>query len=156
MLPFAYRTVQLQLLGCESAESVVVGSAGYAEFAEFAESAESAPVVRCREARLRMAGASKAGPCVTDNGNFLVDAVPAGPIHDPASVERAWKRIPGIVETGLFVAMAQQAYFGMDDGYVPVCVWACGCVWACVCLLTFCRSVWTQTKESQGSLEKVE
>ena len=42
---------------------------------------------------------------VTDNGNYILDCR-IGPIPDPASVERALKAIPGVVETGLFLGMA--------------------------------------------------
>lgn len=70
------------------------------------------------ELRLRMAIA-KAGPCVTDNGNFILDW------HFNADSNVDWKStnskiisIPGVVETGLFVGMAQKAYFGLSDGSV--------------------------------------
>lgn len=68
---------------------------------------------------LRMGEPSKAGPCISDNGNFLVDAQ-FGHIQDPASLDRKLKAIAGIVDTGLFVGMAERAYFGMDDGSVRV------------------------------------
>nr|KAJ3414737.1 hypothetical protein HK105_001684 [Polyrhizophydium stewartii] len=67
---------------------------------------------------LRMA-AKKAGPVVTDNGNFVVDA-DFGPIDRPADLNEALLRIPGVVETGLFCGMAHGAYFGMADGTVKV------------------------------------
>ncbi|XP_067633485.1 ribose-5-phosphate isomerase [Eurosta solidaginis] len=70
------------------------------------------------ELKLRMAIA-KAGPCVTDNGNFILDW------HFPQKYECDWTKvnidllqIPGVVETGLFVNMATKAYFGMADGSV--------------------------------------
>jgi len=67
---------------------------------------------------LRM-GTSKAGPCITDNGNMLVD-VHFGPI-DPEKVgqlNRQLKMLAGVVETGLFVNMAAKAFFGQEDGSV--------------------------------------
>ncbi|KAJ3058569.1 hypothetical protein HK102_010434, partial [Quaeritorhiza haematococci] len=67
---------------------------------------------------LRMA-VRKAGPVVTDNGNFVVDA-DFGPIKDPGSLEKKLISIPGIVETGLFVGMADVAYFGLKNGEVKV------------------------------------
>ena len=54
---------------------------------------------------LRMGGASKAGPCVTDNGNFVVD-VDFGVIKNPKELNDTIKSMPGVVETGLFVSMA--------------------------------------------------
>jgi ribose 5-phosphate isomerase A len=67
---------------------------------------------------LRMAVA-KAGPCVTDNGNFILDwQFEAERSYDWPSVNQEVISIPGVVETGLFVGMAQKAYFGMADGSV--------------------------------------
>ncbi|RPB23979.1 ribose 5-phosphate isomerase [Terfezia boudieri ATCC MYA-4762] len=97
--------------------------------------------------KLRMGGMAKAGPCVTDNGNFIIDA----PFHDGCvlgkqgegegevvngkgakgcgvgdtrTVERLAeeiKKIVGVVEHGIFCkgnAKAVVAYFGMEDGTV--------------------------------------
>lgn len=50
-------------------------------------------------------------PFITDNGNFILD-VDFGTIDDPLSLERRLKMIPGVVETGLFIGMAQLAYIG--------------------------------------------
>ena len=67
---------------------------------------------------LRMAQ-NKAGPVVTDNGNFVVDAK-FSEVHDWDLLETKLCRMPGIVETGLFVGYASAAYFGMEDGSVSV------------------------------------
>lgn len=71
---------------------------------------------------LRMAVA-KAGPCVTDNGNFILD----WQFPKDGSLALDWERInaqlkliPGLVETGLFVNMASKVYFGMADGQIKV------------------------------------
>ncbi|RXG70960.1 Ribose-5-phosphate isomerase [Armadillidium vulgare] len=69
------------------------------------------------EAILREAKA-KAGPVVTDNGNFILDWVFKENITDWKIVNQTIKMIPGVVETGLFVNMIKQAYFGMEDGSV--------------------------------------
>lgn len=62
---------------------------------------------------------AKAGPCVTDNGNFILDwFFPQEPQLDWDQVNRDLLMIPGVMETGLFVKMATKAYFGMDDGSV--------------------------------------
>lgn len=57
----------------------------------------------------------KVGPVVTDNGNFVVDAN-FGLIHDPTELERKLKMLPGVVETGLFVKMANIVYLGKRSG----------------------------------------
>ncbi|ETN19536.1 ribose 5-phosphate isomerase A [Phytophthora nicotianae P10297] len=63
---------------------------------------------------LRMAK-SKAGPVVTDNGNFVVD-VNFGVISDPKTLCDRLKLLPGVVEVGLFCGMAEKAFFGQTDG----------------------------------------
>jgi ribose 5-phosphate isomerase A len=66
--------------------------------------------------QLRMAK-SKAGPVVTDNGNFIIDAE-FGEIDAPEALNAKLLLIPGVLETGLFVNMAKVAYFGQEDGTV--------------------------------------
>jgi len=90
--------------------------------------------------KLRMGGAAKAGPCVTDNGNFIIDApfkdgaivsassgdLPAKGkgIGDTPTVERLAeliKAIVGVVDHGIFCNVNVKpviAYFGMEDGSV--------------------------------------
>ncbi|XP_005517987.1 PREDICTED: ribose-5-phosphate isomerase isoform X1 [Pseudopodoces humilis] len=67
---------------------------------------------------LRMA-VNKAGPVVTDNGNFILDWK-FDKVHEWREVNSAIKMIPGVVETGLFIDMAEVVYFGMEDGSVSV------------------------------------
>lgn len=71
-------------------------------------------------ATLRMA-VKKAGPVVTDNGNFVIDA-PFAPeqMQDPSAMLKDIKMITGVVEVGLFCNMAKAAYFGNEDGTVTV------------------------------------
>uniref|UniRef100_F6QSF2 Ribose-5-phosphate isomerase n=1 Tax=Monodelphis domestica TaxID=13616 RepID=F6QSF2_MONDO len=69
-------------------------------------------------AELRMAE-RKAGPVVTDNGNFLLDWK-FDRVHPWSEVNTAIKMIPGVVDTGLFINMAERVYFGMEDGSVSV------------------------------------
>ncbi|KAG7511226.1 ribose-5-phosphate isomerase [Solea senegalensis] len=80
----------------------------------------SRAIVKCfgGEVNLRMA-VSKAGPVVTDNSNFLLDWK-FERAHNWKEVNTAIKMIPGVVDTGLFVGMAERAYFGMEDGSVQV------------------------------------
>jgi len=54
-------------------------------------------------------------PFVTDNGNYIVDCR-FGEIDDAEVLDEKLKRIPGIVETGLFLKMASRAVIGYPDG----------------------------------------
>jgi ribose 5-phosphate isomerase A len=56
-------------------------------------------------------GRGKLGPVITDNGNAVIDAV-FGVISNVAELEKKLKMIPGVVETGLFVNLADIAYVG--------------------------------------------
>lgn len=68
--------------------------------------------------RLRMA-VEKAGPCVTDNGNLILDwQFPTDRVIDWSATNAKLTGVPGIVETGLFIDMAHKAYFGQADGTV--------------------------------------
>ena len=65
---------------------------------------------------LRMAKA-KVGPVVSDNGNFIIDA-DFGIIKNPLDLNLKILQIPGVVDSGLFLGMAQMAYIGQEDGTV--------------------------------------
>lgn len=54
-------------------------------------------------------------PFVTDNGNSILD-VDFGFIPRPKELEASIKTIPGIVEDGLFVGMAEGVFVGHADG----------------------------------------
>ncbi|KAH8109476.1 ribose 5-phosphate isomerase, partial [Phellopilus nigrolimitatus] len=75
----------------------------------------------CAEASLRMAKGGKAGPVVTDNGNFVIDApFDAETLSEPHLLLTQIKMLTGVVEVGLFCKMAQAAYFGNADGSVTI------------------------------------
>lgn len=61
----------------------------------------------------------KGMPYITENGNFIID-VDFGAIDDPAELNRMMKMIPGVVETGLFVGMAQTVYVGTRAGVMKI------------------------------------
>jgi ribose 5-phosphate isomerase A len=64
---------------------------------------------------------SKAGPVVTDNGNFIIDWIFEKDYTGKwTKINQDLKMIPGIVETGLFVSMASKIYFGTSDGKVTI------------------------------------
>ena len=52
---------------------------------------------------------------VTDNGNYILDCR-CGRIPDPARTERELKSLTGVVESGLFVGMADLAVVSTDEG----------------------------------------
>ena len=56
-------------------------------------------------------GGKKVGPVVTDNGNVILD-VHFGLIRKPQDLECGLKGLVGVVETGLFVGLADVVYFG--------------------------------------------
>jgi len=62
-------------------------------------------------------GKRKVGPVVTDNGNFILD-VTFGSVDTLDKLDVAVKLIPGVLETGLFVGMADVVYLGKQDGVV--------------------------------------
>jgi len=60
---------------------------------------------------------NKAGPVVTDNGNFLLDwDFDYNRVYDWKQVESDLNNIPGVVENGLFVGMTTEVYIGQEDG----------------------------------------
>jgi ribose 5-phosphate isomerase A len=60
-------------------------------------------------------GTKKVGPVITDNGNVIID-IYFGIIHNPEKLERELKMLSGVVETGLFVKMANVVYLGKRSG----------------------------------------
>ncbi|MDZ7700999.1 MAG: ribose-5-phosphate isomerase RpiA [Halobacteriales archaeon] len=58
---------------------------------------------------------AKDGPVVTDNGNLVLDA-DFGRIGAPAELAASLSAVPGAVEHGLFVGMADAVYIGSEDG----------------------------------------
>ncbi|WP_336136536.1 ribose-5-phosphate isomerase RpiA [Natronomonas amylolytica] len=57
----------------------------------------------------------KDGPVVTDNGNLVVDCE-FGAIADPAALAADLAGIPGVVEHGLFVDLADEIHVGTETG----------------------------------------
>jgi ribose 5-phosphate isomerase A len=69
-----------------------------------------------REVTVRM-GAS--GPLVTDEGHHILD-LHLRRIGDPPTLAAALNALPGVVEHGLFIRMAEAAVFGRADGGTEV------------------------------------
>jgi len=59
-------------------------------------------------------------PYLTDNGNQILDCKFEHGIVEPAALEDALNRIPGVVENGLFVGLAHVLVIGDDEGRVVV------------------------------------
>jgi ribose 5-phosphate isomerase A len=51
---------------------------------------------------------------VTDNGNHILDCA-FGPIEDAATLEKRIKLLPGVIECGLFIGIADTLVIGFDD-----------------------------------------
>lgn len=74
-----------------------------------------APVMQALEKlggkpELRM-GVKKDGPVITDQGNMVLD-VTFGAIDNPAELEKTLNNIPGVLENGLFVGVADIVLVG--------------------------------------------
>jgi ribose 5-phosphate isomerase A len=68
---------------------------------------------------LRM-GIKKAGPVVTDQGNLVID-VKFDSIDNPAELEKTINNLPGVLENGLFVGVADVILVGkVVDGQVVI------------------------------------
>jgi ribose 5-phosphate isomerase A len=65
-----------------------------------------------QNARLREGGGA---PFLSDGGNYILDCA-LGRINDPAGLETALSRLPGVVESGLFVGIADIVILGVADG----------------------------------------
>ncbi|HLH11460.1 MAG TPA: ribose-5-phosphate isomerase RpiA [Methylovirgula sp.] len=76
--------------------------------------AQSAGQCGCRgEIRLRLAAGG--APFVTDGGHYILDGA-FGTIEDPARLAAALSAIPGVVEHGLFIGLAQGAILAGVEG----------------------------------------
>ncbi len=63
--------------------------------------------------KIRYAKIGKDGPIVTDLGNIIIDLYVKA--IDPSGLELKLKSIPGVVETGLFVNLADEIIVGYPD-----------------------------------------
>ncbi len=85
------------------------------EVVPFAEPVVARRVARELDAKpvLREKGGSV---FVTDNGNHILDLHFAEGIADARALEDALHRLPGVVDTGLFLDMATEVVLGYEDG----------------------------------------
>ena len=68
---------------------------------------------------LRMAN-KKAGPVVTDQGNLILDVFFNEGIKKPKEIEMSINNIPGVLENGLFVDLADKVLVGKIENNIPV------------------------------------
>ena len=54
-------------------------------------------------------------PFISDSGNFILDCA-FGSIAEPEDLDEALKLIPGVVENGMFLGIADLAIVGGPDG----------------------------------------
>ncbi|KAJ3479672.1 hypothetical protein NLI96_g8892 [Meripilus lineatus] len=105
-----------QVLGTTYTQGVPVEVAPFA----YAKVLQNLHHIGSPNAKLRLAK-MKAGPVVSDNGNFVIDApFDAEKMKDPYPLLAQIKMLTGVVEVGLFCHMAKAAYFGNQDGSVTV------------------------------------
>ncbi|MDR3002013.1 MAG: ribose-5-phosphate isomerase RpiA [Fibromonadaceae bacterium] len=64
---------------------------------------------------IRMAGASKDGPVISDSGNIIADAK-LGLIKDPVALCKELDYIPGLAGHGLFIGLAKEAFIAGEAG----------------------------------------
>ena len=101
--------------------SFMSSSIGYLEHYTIKNLKEKVESLKDRniKCKLRMA-VNKAGPVITDDGSMLYDVDFDGILDcdDVEKIDNVLQMIPGVVETGLFVNMAEMAYYGQIDGSV--------------------------------------
>ncbi len=64
---------------------------------------------------IRLAGTSKDGPVISDNGNLIIDATFSA-IENPKELERSINAIPGVVDNGIFAGYATQVILATSEG----------------------------------------
>ena len=69
------------------------------------------------EVKLRKAGQAQQGPYLTDNSNVILDAFfKKDQLADPTLLEHWIKKIPGVLEIGIFTGMVARSFFTSADG----------------------------------------
>ncbi len=89
------------------------------EILPFALATATASITELGGKPLLREGKGKVGAVVTDNGNYVVD-VDFGAITDAEELNQRLKLIPGVIETGLFIGMADIVYLGKPDGIIKL------------------------------------
>lgn len=84
------------------------------EVAEFGLAATAAQLEDLGEPVLRL---KDGHPVVTDNGNLVIDLW-TGQVAEPDALDRLLLAVPGVLATGLFVAMADAAIVASESGII--------------------------------------
>jgi ribose 5-phosphate isomerase A len=116
-----------KIIASASQRFIVVGDASkqVAHLGKFPLPVEVIPFARSLIAkRIAALGAQVAlrggaAPFVTDEGHHILDCT-FGEILDPAALANKLKAIPGVVEHGLFIGMAEMALIGKEGSVVCV------------------------------------
>ena len=67
------------------------------------------------EWNVRIAKNGKAGPIVTDNGNFIIDVWFKNGVEEPIKTHEILKSIVGVIETGIFIGYVDILLVGYED-----------------------------------------
>ena len=97
----------VERLGTKGQLPIEVVQFGWSTHLSFLDSLGAEPTLR---------RTANGGPFTTDSGNYILDCVFEGGIESPEEVEHALHGRVGIVESGLFLGMADLAVIGTPDG----------------------------------------
>ena len=89
------------------------------EIVPFGYSSTVARIGKISEKTVLREATGKVGPVITDNGNLITD-VYFRSLRRPEIIHEKLRHIPGVIETGLFLGMADTAYVGRKDGRVDI------------------------------------
>lgn len=67
---------------------------------------------------VRRRAAPGGSPLISDNGNAILDLVPPQPLREPDEADATLHHLVGVVETGIFVELADRIVVGNADGGV--------------------------------------
>jgi len=96
----------VQTLGSKSPLPVEVVPFGWSTHVEFIRSLGAEPALRVRDGM----------PFVTDGGHYIIDCTFHNGITQPREIEAALRSRAGVVETGLFIGMAEKVVVSGGDG----------------------------------------
>jgi ribose 5-phosphate isomerase A len=88
------------------------------EVIPFAESVITARI-QALGAKVAVRRYAYGNPYTTDEGHHILDCS-FGEIADPAALAQTLRSIPGVVEHGLFIGMAEMAFIGKDSGVIQI------------------------------------
>ncbi len=77
------------------------------------------PQIEALGAQVSLRSYAYGNPYITDEGHHILDCT-FGEITDPPRLADALRRIPGVVEHGLFIGMAERALIGKDGKVIEL------------------------------------